>query len=162
MAFPSLCTPKGHVLKQKFGGREKIKAFTLRKDGDFGKSEAKPKDTMIKVGDNLRTWRVVSSAFWNRLSLSGSLLNVRTSVSAGDTAWCMSAFSVWQLSQHSLTPFTFTPHPILLLPIWRLDGQSIGGGGWSSPYVVHLIPEHWFFRSVLCPGKMDTCSSQWE
>lgn len=45
------------------------------------------------------------------------MLNVRTSVSAGDTAWCMSAFSVWQLSQHSLTPFTFTPHPILLLPI---------------------------------------------
>lgn len=33
--------------------------------GDYGKSEAKPKDTMIKakVGDNLRTGKVVSSAF---------------------------------------------------------------------------------------------------
>lgn len=33
--------------------------------GDWGKSEAKPKDTMLraKAGDNLRTGRVVSSAF---------------------------------------------------------------------------------------------------
>lgn len=81
---------------------------------------AKPKETMLRAnkGDSLRTGRGLSSAFEiDSLSGSLSMLNVRTSVSAGDTAWCMSAFSVWQLSQHSLTPFTFTPHPILLLPI---------------------------------------------
>uniref|UniRef100_A0A2K6MDM9 Uncharacterized protein n=2 Tax=Rhinopithecus TaxID=542827 RepID=A0A2K6MDM9_RHIBE len=56
--------PKGHILKQKVGERN-VKAFTLHKDGGLGKGEAKPKDTMLraKVGDNLRTERIVSSAF---------------------------------------------------------------------------------------------------
>lgn len=153
--------PKGHILKQKVGEwgrcRRNIKAFTLHKDGGLGKGEAKPEDTMLraKVGDHLRTERTVSSAFWSRLSHSGSLsmLNVRTSVSAGDTAWCKSAFSVWQLSQHSLTPFTFTPHPILLLPIWRI--------GWAE------YRWRWLVLPVCCPFNsraliFPKCALPWE
>lgn len=34
-SFP--LSPKGHILKQEFGGRGKIKAFTLHKDGGLGK-----------------------------------------------------------------------------------------------------------------------------
>lgn len=81
------------------------------------------------------------------------MLNVRTSVSAGDTAWCMSAFSVWQLSQHSLTPFTFTPHPILLLPIWRI--------GWAE------YRWRWLVLPVCCPFNsraliFPKCALPWE
>uniref|UniRef100_A0A2I3HG84 Uncharacterized protein n=1 Tax=Nomascus leucogenys TaxID=61853 RepID=A0A2I3HG84_NOMLE len=54
--------PKGHILKQKvgWGGRRNVKGW-----GTGEKGEAKPKDTMLraKVGDNLRTERIVSSAF---------------------------------------------------------------------------------------------------
>uniref|UniRef100_A0A8C3YQ16 Uncharacterized protein n=1 Tax=Catagonus wagneri TaxID=51154 RepID=A0A8C3YQ16_9CETA len=65
LALPFPLSPKGHILKQEFGQRGKIKAFTLHKDGGLGKSEVKPKDTMLRaeVGDNIRTGKVVSSAF---------------------------------------------------------------------------------------------------
>lgn len=81
------------------------------------------------------------------------MLNVRTSVSAGDSAWCMSVFSVWQLSQHSLTPFTFTPHPILLLPIWRI--------GWAE------YRWRWLVLPVCCPFNsraliFPKCALPWE
>lgn len=106
-------------------------------------------------GDKSQNWKRSVFCFWNRLSLSGSLsmLNVRTSVSAGDTAWCMSAFSVWQLSQHSLTPFTFTPHPILLLPIWRI--------GWAE------YRWRWLVLPVCCPFNsraliFPKCALPWE
>lgn len=156
MSSPSLYPSKEHILKQEFGGRENTKAFTLYKDGGLGKGDAKPKDTMLRAnkGDSLRTGRGLSSV-WNILSLSGilSMLNSRTSVSAGDTAWCMSAFSVWQLSQHSLTPITFTPHPILLLPIWST--------GWAE------YRWRWLVFPVCCPFNsraliFPKCALPWE
>lgn len=153
---PSFCPSKKYILKQEFWGRENTKAFTLHKDGDWGKVTAKPKETMLRAnkGDSLRTGRGLSSAFEiDSLSGSLSMLNVRTSVSAGDTAWCMSAFSVWQLSQHSLTPFTFTPHPILLLPIWRI--------GWAE------YRWRWLVFPVCCPFNsraliFPKCALTWE
>lgn len=69
-------------------GKGKYKDFTLYNDGGLGKGDAKPKDTMLRAnkGDSLRTGRGLSSV-WNILSLSGilSMLNSRTSVSAGDS-----------------------------------------------------------------------------
>lgn len=85
---PSFCPSKEYILKQEFGGRENTKAFILYNDGGLGKGDAKPKDTMLRAnkGDSLRTGRGLSSV-WNILSLSGilSMLNSRTSVSAGDS-----------------------------------------------------------------------------
>ena len=65
----------------------------------------------------------------------------------------MSAFSVWQLSQHSLTPFTFTPHPILLLPIWSI--------GWAE------YRWRWLVFPVCCPFNsraliFPKCALPWE
>lgn len=63
----SFCPSKKkiYILKQEFGGRENTKAFTLHKDGDWGKVTAKPKETMLRAnkGDSLRTGRGLSSAF---------------------------------------------------------------------------------------------------
>lgn len=65
MRPPPFVPPKEYILEQEFGGRENTKTFTLHKDGGLGKSDAKPKDTMLRAnkGDSLRTGRGLSSAF---------------------------------------------------------------------------------------------------
>lgn len=54
-----LSLQKKYILKQKFWGRENTKAFTLHKDGDWGKVTDKPKETMLRAnkGDKSQNWK---------------------------------------------------------------------------------------------------------
>lgn len=124
-----------------FRGRGNIKANTLCKAEGLGKSEAKLKDTMLRAntGNRLKTGRGLSSAF-----------EIDCHSQAACQCWMLGLLSLLETRPGAcqrLVIGSFLSTPWFRLPLFHipfsyclsegLDGQSIGGGGWSSPYVVH-------------------------